>query len=108
MGVWKSKSRGWWVAKFQHRGERIKKEGFKTRLEAVLWEAQKRQEVNADPLKEIPITSFRDLARAYLDDIRSRMSLNTVPQKAFVYELFMDSFGPDVPVAIITTKQISD
>jgi integrase len=108
MGVWKSKSRGWWVAKFQHQGERYKKEGFTTRRAAVLWEAKKRQEVNARPPKEIPMVSFQELATAYLDDIRPRMQLNTVRQKAFVYRSFIASLGADVPVAIITTKQISD
>jgi integrase len=96
------------VAKFQHQGERIKKEGFQTRRAAVLWEAKKRQEVNARTLKEIPMLSFQELATAYLDDIRARMRLNTVRQKAFVYRSFLASLGADVPVAIITTKQISD
>ena len=108
MGVWKSKSRGWWVAKFQHQCERIKKEGFKTRRAAVLWEAEKRQDVNALPPKEIPMMlSFQELATAYLDDIRPRMRINTVRQKAFGYRLFLASLDADVPVAI-TTKQISD
>ena len=52
--------------------------------------------------------SFQELATAYLDDIRARMRLNTVRQKAFVYRAFLAYLGADVPVAIITTKQISD
>ncbi len=52
--------------------------------------------------------SFQELATAYLDDIKARMRLNTVRQKAFVYRSFLASLGADVPVAIITTKQISD
>ena len=96
------------MAKFQHQGKRYKKEGFKTRRAAVLWEAEKRQEVNARPPKEIPMLSFQELATADLDDIRPRMQLNTVRQKAFVYRSFLAFLGADVPVVIITTKQISD
>lgn len=107
MGVWKSK-RGWWVAKFNHQGKRYKREGFKTRRVAVLWEANKRQEVNARPPKEIPMLSFQELATAYLEDIRPRMQLNTVRQKAFVYRSFLAFLGADVPVVIITAKQIGD
>ena len=107
MGVWKS-TWGWWVAKFNHHGKRYKKEGFKTRRAAVLWEANKRQEVDALPPKEIPMISCQEMATAYLDDIRPRMRLNTVRQKAFVYRSFLAFLGADVPVVIITTKQISD
>ena len=81
------------MAKFQHKGKQIKKEGFRIKREAVLWEAKKRQEVNAIPPKEIPMVYFQELATSYLDDIRPRLQLNTVRQKAFVYRSFLSFLG---------------
>lgn len=107
MGVWKSKTRGWWVAKFQFQGKRHKKEGFKSRMEAILWESSKREELLA-PQIETPSISLHDLATEYLTHCQARMQKNTWKQKAFVYRSFLAFLGNDQPIANIITKQITD
>lgn len=108
MSVWWREDKHWWVAKFQHQTKQYKKEGFATKGEAVLWEAQKRLEVNAEPPKEIPMVSFQELATMYLDECRPRMQLNTVRQKAYVYRTFLEHVGGDLPAVTVLTTQISD
>jgi len=108
MAVWKSKIKGYWVAKFQHRKKQYKREGLKTRREAVLWEAKKRQELNAAPILEIPSVYFQELATMYLNECRARMQLNTVRQKAFVFRSFLEFLEDDAPILEIYSKQIND
>ena len=108
MSVWFREDKRWWVAKFQHQGKQIKKEGFTKKREAVLWEAQKRQEINAHPPKEIPTVFFHELATIYLDECRARMQLNTVRQKAFVYRSFLRFLGSETSADTISTREIGD
>lgn len=108
MSVWKCKKRGCWIAKFQHWGKQYKKEGFRKKREAVLWETQKRQELGAaEPSKEPIKLSFQQLATTYLNECKARMQPNTVRQKAFVFRSFVTYLGVDPQAETVSCIQIS-
>ena len=108
MAIWRNEKKGYWVAKFQHLRKQYKREGFRTRREAVLWEAEKRRELNAEPISETPSVSFQELATLYLEHCRARMQLNTVRQKAFVFRSFIAFMGDDYTAASIMARHISE
>jgi len=93
MSVWRDGKRDYWVAKFQNGKKQYKKQGFENRSEAIIWEAEKRKELDAPEVTEIPSVSFQEVATAYLKHCEARMALNTVRQKAFEYRSFIASTG---------------
>jgi hypothetical protein len=81
MGVYKDRKRGTWFSRFQWQSLTYKKEGFKTSSLAYQWEGDKRKELEAPALPEIPTVSFQGLATMYLDDCKLRMQHNTYRTK---------------------------
>jgi len=107
MSVWKDKKRGWWVAKFNHNRKRYKKEGFKSQREAKEWERKEREIVQTEE-NQIPLTSFHEIATAYLEHCELRMQKNTCRQKAFVFRQVLAYLGSDIPIQLVTNATISN
>lgn len=108
MAVWKRGKT--WIAKFQHQNRQYKREGIPTRREAVLWEAEKRQEVSARPPAgaRTPSISFAGLGTEYLVECQHRIRSATVNHKAFVYNSFLRFLGRDKPVVMVSRRDISE
>ena len=106
MSVWKDR-RGKWIAKFTWHGRQHKHQSA-TRREAVKWESEKRVELGARPPVQIHSTYLHELATDYLEHCGPRMRYNTVRQKAHVYRSFISFVGGDLPVELVTPKQVSD
>ncbi|MFH2065655.1 MAG: tyrosine-type recombinase/integrase [Pseudomonadota bacterium] len=106
MGVWKKQATGRWAAQFRHKLKRYKKEGFKSRKEAIQWEAKKRQEVEA-PAIAIPTHSYQQVSTDYISDCKTRMQKNTWRQKIFIHRSFLAFIGKDISIDSVTLHIIT-
>jgi integrase len=95
MGAWKDKKRAHLIAKFQYQKKRYKRGGFKSKLDAMKWEMEKREELEA-PITETPSISFQELATEYLTFCHARMQKNTWRQKIKVHRDFLKFSGKDM------------
>jgi len=105
MGIKRYKtSQGWrWKNSFKLGGVKHRRQGLKSRAEAVEWELKERER-----LQRIgPSYSFGAMVDEYLDHCRARMRHNTVRQKHHVYQLFLERIGGDRPVEEVTPRMIS-
>lgn len=88
-----------WVYDFFHQGLRYKKEGFLTRTEAVIAEAENRRMLQAQPLTSIPCITIEDLAQQYLIECKKvkGLAFNTIRQKMLVLNSFAKYVGYEIP-----------
>ncbi len=101
MSVWKSKNKKAWTAKFKYQGRQFKKEGFQSRVKALAWEVQKREELQKP--HQIHLT-FSQVASKYLSFCQMRMMKNTYRQKAFVYRSFLTFLHNDLLIEQLTKE----
>ena len=109
MGIYRDAKRGTWFSRFQWKNQTHKREGFKTKSEAFMWEGERRRELEAPALPMVtPTISFQGLATMYLDDCMLRMQKNTYRAKRSCYRRFLAYLGADVAVDLIPRKAVSD
>ena len=107
MSVWRDQNRGVWIAKFWYQNRAHKKEGFRTRVAALGWQAQKRAELeNPPPRTQIRFT-FSQVSTKYLQYCSARMQRNTWRQKAFVYRSLLAFLTTDPPAGELTRTDLT-
>jgi integrase len=105
MGIWKDKTRGDWIYKFEFQGKSYGSRGFLKKSDARSAREDRRKELKAapDPIQIAMV--FSVVANDYLDDAVRRFAKKTYDYKKYVYRSFV-AFAGDLPVDQITPQLI--
>ena len=103
MTLWKT-AHGWRY-RFQMRGKRYGKSGFKTKRAAAEAEAAKKREVKKQLTQATSVTDFKAIAYEYLDLSKRKHAIKTHKQKIFVCKSFVKHTG-NLPIDQITASHL--
>ncbi len=87
------KKQGKWIAQVRKNGKR-KGKRFKTKKEAVAWEAGTRQKPTNDWIAKIDMICLGDWAQAYLDYAKAKFVHKTYDEKRSVFRRFFKEIKP--------------
>jgi integrase len=102
MSVWKTAS-GTYTTKFWKDGLQYKREGFRTRAEALAWQEQKRKALCVQALRTHSIFLV-ELATRYLEHCRARMQTNTWRSKRHYFSRLMEYLNDPLTTADSLTR----
>lgn len=107
MGIWKDKTRGDYVYRFEHQKANYTGRGFQTRREAAAARAERRKEIKEQSKLIRPVMGFREASSAYLDFSERKHVSDVYKYKKLTIKEFLAMHG-DLPVTEIDPMHITN